>query len=263
MIGSSAAKWIAQISEGIEGRVALVGESEPHKKEEGDIFGAWFDEGRITRVLDRNDAWRLLAEKSIARYRDIEERAGIPFYEEVGFLSLVDDNIKDKTGLENAVKSIRQLGYQCDLVDSSNATEKFPDLNLADELFGYHQSDDSGYINPRQMVKAQKSIAAMKGCKIINEAVKEITKEHNMYQLTLANGKTIKSSNVVLATGAYLNISKYLQHFFKAEVALNLTTQTVAYLRISEEEANRLINLPTMVTTYSSGALDGTYILPQ
>ena len=79
MIGSSAAKLIAQISEGIEGRVALVGESEPHNKE-GEIFGAWFDEGRITRVLDRNDAWRLLAEKSIARYRDIEERGGIPFY---------------------------------------------------------------------------------------------------------------------------------------------------------------------------------------
>ena len=55
MIGSSAAKWIAQISEGIEGRVALAGESEPHNKEEGEIFGAWFDEGRITRVLYRND----------------------------------------------------------------------------------------------------------------------------------------------------------------------------------------------------------------
>ena len=50
----------------------------------------------------------MLAEKSIARYRDIEEKSGVQFYAEVGFVSLVDDTFKDKVGLENQVKSIRQ-----------------------------------------------------------------------------------------------------------------------------------------------------------
>ena len=40
MIGSLAAKWLAEMCKDI---VALVGETELSKKEEGILFGAWFD----------------------------------------------------------------------------------------------------------------------------------------------------------------------------------------------------------------------------
>merc|ERR1712142_1158272 len=262
IIGSSAAKWIAEICKGSTEKVALVGEVEPNNKEEGEIFGAWFDEGRITRVLDRNDSWRLLAEKSINRYREIEKQSGVSFYHEVGFLSLIDDKFKNKTDLEDAVNIIRESGYQCDLVASSCAREKFPDLLFPEKVFGYHQPNYSGYINPREMVRAQQIIAYSNGCTIIDSAVTEIIKEDDKYHLHLSNGETIKASKVLLATGAYLNLSKHLQHFFKTDVALKLTTQTIAYLRISEDEEKRLAYLPTLVTFYTTGALDGTYILP-
>ena len=36
----------------------------------------------------------------------------------------------------------------------------------------------------------------------------------------------------------------------------------VAYIRLSEEEVARLQKMPDTVTTYQSGLLDGTYILP-
>ena len=36
----------------------------------------------------------------------------------------------------------------------------------------------------------------------------------------------------------------------------------VAYLRISEGEASRLADMPSLTTNYESGLLDGTYILP-
>merc|ERR1712181_51852 len=65
-----------------------------------------------------------------------------------------------------------------------------------------------------------------------------------------------------LATGAYLNLSNHLKPFISKEVNLRLTTQTVAYLRISEDEASRLADMPSLVTNYTSGLLDGTYILP-
>ena len=262
MIGSSAAKWVADISDSSAGKVALVGEGEPKNKKECEIFGAWFDEGRITRILDRKDSWRLLAEKSIRRYREIEKKSGVSFYHEVGFLSLFDDKFKSKTDLEDAVNIIRESGYECDLVDSSCAPEIFPDIKLPDNVFGYYQPDYSGYINPRELVKAQQVLAESKGCTIIDAAVKEVIKEEDKYRLSLSNGEIIRASKVLLATGAYLNLSKHLQHFFTTEASLKLTTQTVAYLRISEEEANRLAYLPTLVTSYTSGALDGTYILP-
>ena len=36
----------------------------------------------------------------------------------------------------------------------------------------------------------------------------------------------------------------------------------MAYLRISDEEAQRLSAMPSLTTNYASGLLDGTYILP-
>lgn len=43
------------------------------------IFGAHYDEGRITRVLQPDWIWASLAKKSISRYRDLERETGINF----------------------------------------------------------------------------------------------------------------------------------------------------------------------------------------
>ncbi len=46
------------------------------------------------------------------------------------------------------------------------------------------------------------------------------------------------------------------------EPDLTLKTQTVAYLELEASEAARLKRMPSMVTHYQWGPLDGTYILP-
>ena len=46
------------------------------------------------------------------------------------------------------------------------------------------------------------------------------------------------------------------------EPDLTLTAQTVAYLEVSANEAERLKEMPTVVTNYDYKKLDGTYILP-
>eukprot|EP00092_Neocalanus_flemingeri_P024620 GFUD01026703.1.p1 GENE.GFUD01026703.1~~GFUD01026703.1.p1 ORF type:complete len:407 (+),score=122.84 GFUD01026703.1:198-1418(+) len=262
LIGSSAAKWAAELCNKKGEKVCLVGAKEPNRKQEGKLFGAWFDAGRITDILDESENWRLLAEKSIARYRDIEEKSGIKFYSEVGFVTLVDDKYAEKEELEEASRTVINSGYQCDRVDFTNAESKFPLLNITEDLFGYHQPDHSGHINPRELIKAQQSLAASNNCDIICEEVTDIKKDDTNFLLTLSNGKTLSADKIILAQGAYLNWSKLLKNFFKMEVDLQLTTQTIAYLRVSDEEANRLKSLPTIVTTYQRGALDGTYILP-
>ena len=43
---------------------------------------------------------------------------------------------------------------------------------------------------------------------------------------------------------------------------MTLTAQTVAYLEVSDKEAERLKEMPTVVTNYAYKRLDGTYILP-
>ena len=50
MIGSSAAKYVAE--DGV--KCILIGPKEPNNG----IHAAWFDEGRITRKLDKSIIWR-------------------------------------------------------------------------------------------------------------------------------------------------------------------------------------------------------------
>lgn len=50
---------------------------DPSASVERDIFGAHYDEGRITRSSDTDFVWSSLAKESIARYREIEHSSGI------------------------------------------------------------------------------------------------------------------------------------------------------------------------------------------
>ena len=42
-----------------------------------------------------SDCWRILAEKSLIRYEMIEYESGIKFYNECGFLSLIDEKVSN------------------------------------------------------------------------------------------------------------------------------------------------------------------------
>ncbi|XP_060558104.1 uncharacterized protein LOC132718426 isoform X2 [Ruditapes philippinarum] len=76
MIGSSAARH-ATVTSGLS--TCLIGPSEPKGKRSAQnvaIYGSYFDEGRITRCLDKDFVWSTLAQESIKRYRDIERQSG-------------------------------------------------------------------------------------------------------------------------------------------------------------------------------------------
>ena len=57
------------------------------------------------------------------------------------------------------------------------------------------------------------------------------------FALTLLSGETINAKKVILATGAFLNISGIIQEFVESDLDLTLTSQTVAFVRVSESEA--------------------------
>ena len=83
LLGAAAARHLSATSP----RVALIGPDEPPQRSSHQgIFGSHYDEGRITRILDPDRTWAVLAQRSIARYRDLESRSSIPFYHEVGHL---------------------------------------------------------------------------------------------------------------------------------------------------------------------------------
>ena len=72
------------------------------------------------RLIDKSDCWRELAERSLLRFRQIEEASGTKFYHEVGFLSLIDDKYKDTEKLQQALEKLNSLGYKYeDIIDNT------------------------------------------------------------------------------------------------------------------------------------------------
>ena len=87
MIGAAAARHLAE--SGLS--TALIGPDEPEDRRAGaGPFSSHPDEGRITRIAARTMIWAELAARSIARYRDIEIRSGIPFYTRTGLAIAVE-----------------------------------------------------------------------------------------------------------------------------------------------------------------------------
>ena len=100
---------------------------------------------------------------------------------------------------------------------------RFPCNNIA-----YHQPNNSGYISPRKLVKAQQTIASSKyGCLFLNGQAESIEKpDENLFCITVKryldekervdgkeNTQTLKvqAKRIIIATGAYANVKPDLQ----------------------------------------------------
>ena len=116
MVGAAAARHAATTT---GARVALIGPAEQPRTLWNDIstFGAHFDEGRITRKTDIDPVWARLAARSIDRYAEIEEESGIPFFSEVGHLTvslLGSDTLAKRSAIARdlAVREIQELSAE-------------------------------------------------------------------------------------------------------------------------------------------------------
>ena len=59
-------------------------------------------------------------------------------------------------------------------------------------------------------------------------------------------GEVVLAGHVLLATGAYINLSGILRELSDLHLDLHLTSQTVAFLRISPSEASVSSALPVL-----------------
>ena len=123
MMGAAAARHLA--SEGAS--VALIGPDEPADRMRHDgVFASHYDEGRITRTIDPDADWALLARRSIARYRAIEAESGIPFYTEAGCL-ISGPTPRGEGGYLDAVVAARdRLQVDAPLLDPAEIAARFP-----------------------------------------------------------------------------------------------------------------------------------------
>ncbi|OWV90283.1 FAD-dependent oxidoreductase [Rhizobium sp. R635] len=237
LMGAAAARHLARQADG----VAVIGPDEPddRKAHEG-VFASHYDEGRITRTIDPDRNWALLANRSIGRYGEIASESGIDFYREAGCVVVAPDG---SDYLERTGRAAVSLGVETSLLDEAGLKAAFPFFAFPDASAGVFEARGAGHISPRKLVKAQSVLAERAGAAVIRDHVVSIREEGGLATVRTAGGLTYRGEKVLLAAGGF-SISENL---LPQPVAMTVYGRTVTLFEVSEADAARLAAMPSLI----------------
>jgi sarcosine oxidase len=252
MIGSAAARHLARQTDG----VALIGPDEPPvRAEHHDVFGSHYDEGRIYRILDADPIWGRLAERSIARYAEIEAQSGIPFHEQVGMLAATvaapDDFV------EAYARTGEALSVAFDRLAAADLARRFPYLRFGADTAGVFEPRTSGHISPRRLVAAQTVAAERHGATVIREPVHALRLSDGGVEVATASGRTLRADQALVATGAFANVHDVLPR----PLDIVVRGRTIVLAEVDAARRERLAGMPSLIVG-GTAPLDDPYILP-
>lgn len=254
MMGAAAARHLARQSNG----VAVIGPDEPEdrKTHEG-VFGSHYDEGRITRTMDPDANWARLANRSIARYRELERESGVAFYTQVGCLVVGPKRGGADDYMQRIDDAASTLQIKPDSLDGEALKARFPFFAFAEGCEGFHERQGAGHISPRRMVKAQSLAAEKVGATVLKQTVASIRDEGGLAVVTTTDGKTYSGEKALLATGGF----SIAESLLPTPVDLKVRGRTTALFEISEADAQLFDVMPSLITKTSDDT-DSVYLLP-
>lgn len=267
MFGSAAAKYLSRAG----ADVLVIGPAEPGADAPMDqySFGAYFDQARITRRLGWDPVWQTTDASSLERFRDIEVESGSSFFHECGSLILMAKSIGRRT--ENM---LRQGGEDAILVERLSADAlgaTLPMLNLptlAGGVEGLFERKQAGYLNPRQLVKAQLGLTRSAGGQLMRGAVVAVRKEQpsGRWRLSVKRGGQhveIGAERVLIAAGAMTNQNGVLPA--GRTLAVHVFSEPNMLFQVDPEQLALFQELPPVVTIDPDDAGNSnmsTYLLP-
>lgn len=237
MMGAAAAKYLARQTDGI----AVIGPDEPEdrKAHEG-VFASHYDEGRITRTIDPDRDWALLANRSIARYGEIAKESGIDFYTEAGCVAVASS---ESDYLNDTRRAATSLGVETAPLDEVGLKRQFPYFAFPAGSTGIFEAKGAGHISPRKLVRAQSLLAEKAGAAMIRDHVISIREESGAAVVTTAGGEVYRAGKVLLAAGGF-SIS---QNLLPQSVDMTVYGRTVALFEVAEEDAHRFAGMPSLI----------------
>lgn len=260
LIGSAASRYLSMES---GRRVGVVGKGEPidYAKHDG-VFASHYDQGRIVQRLGRDRYWGELSTAAIEQYPLIDQESGIQFWNPVGALYVTRDRAysqkRGNIGWERGIK-FRML-------DGSSLAKFQPVYRFPSDYHAIYEPAPAGYINPRDLIRAQSVIAEKQGVIHIEDVVEALTPQPSLpkarggerYTVKLLGGGEISAEKLLLTTGAFTNCYNLLPK----PLPLRIKTEFVILGEISAETAMRLRDLPLITYAIDHPALDGIYQLP-
>jgi sarcosine oxidase len=239
MIGAAATRYLS--ATGLQ--VAGIGPGEPSdwKSHQG-VFASHYDQGRITRIIDPDPVWGLLGKRSMAVYGAIEAQSGVKFHQAASCLRVSPE----PTAPGDTLWPAEQVGRELDAAftierEGEGLNEIFPFLRFPGGALALWERGGAGYVNPRQLVQAQLTIAQQQGATIIPEAVTALQTTPDGVTITTATGQLLSAQKVLIAAGAY---SGWL---LGRPLDLRRKAVTVLLAELPSTEAVRLRALPSII----------------
>lgn len=267
MFGAAAGKHLSQT--GID--VLVVGPAEPgHDAPVSQHeFGAHFDVARITRRLGWDEVWGTTDARSLERFPDIEAQSGVHFFHECGSLILIAKSIEHRTSA--ILSACAADGIAVERMSDNSLRSKYPDLRLpqlAGGVEGLLERAQAGYLNPRQLVKAQLVLAEAAGGRLLRAVVTAVRKDASsgLWRLQVAHGGSateLRAKRVLVATGAVTNHNNVLP--VDRKLALHVFSEPNLLFEIGARQLDRLRRLPPVVTVDPEDTGDANmslYLLP-
>jgi sarcosine oxidase len=254
MMGASAARHLANMVQG----VALIGPSEPADKvNHRGVFASHYDEGRITRTIDPDPVWAMLARNSIGRYRDIEAATGISFYREAGALLTGAGSSDGRAYVDRTQRAADVADVVAERLAGETLKQRFPWFSFPEGSEGIYEATGAGHISPRRLVAAQTQLAGRAGATRIDAAVASVREAGGHVVIELVDGETVEAESVLCAAGGF-SIQKNL---LPVDVDLKVYARTVVFFEVSEADARAMAAMPSMIHK-AVEARDDIYMLP-
>jgi len=254
MIGSAAAKYMAQTRQ----NVLIIGPDEPKPEtlENALVFSSHYDQARVQRLKGRDSVWSRLNLESAQQYPELEQTTGIRFQTGVGCLYV---STYDNDPYFDSQDAIAGFPAFQEAFEGEDWRKSFPAFSFPDRAKAYYEEKPSGYINPLALISAQLKAYSLSGGKSLNETVVKCEKGvDGNFMLETNLGSAFKAKKVLLATGAFVNQFNFLHRKLKVEIK----SEVVVLGHISESEAKRLADMPSLLYETETETHEGIYLLP-
>ena len=134
-------------------------------------------------------------------------------------------------------KVVQNSDIKCEILQCDQCAAKFPYIHFKECDEAWYESSGAGYVNPREFVRAEQTLATQRGCAIIDDVVTDVTRDvyTQLMKLRLRRSGNIHARKVLLATGAFTEFFNLLP--IKLDVALTSSTVVLAEVSKTDQES--------------------------
>lgn len=250
LIGSAAVRHLAEAGATVVG----IGPGEPADwSAHTGAFASHYDSGRITRKLDIQREWAVLAVRSMAQYPVLEAASGLTFHRPTGIVFIDPD---PRTAAQRATVG-RSVGATF-TVDPPGAYRGPKVVTPPPGATATREPAPAGHIDPRVMGAAQRQVAAGHGAGLVEAEVVSIERASGGFRLICSNGQSVPVGQVLVTAGAFTSEI----HPALAGLALRPRAETVVLAELGDAEQLRLAGLPAVFAGLEAGRYQDLYLVP-